>query len=85
MLSSDFSSFDSRVMLEYEEFLNIYDRFKDVNFAIAYKLIERNILDNATRESIISLGESGDLEGCALLEELESKDLDLEIQKWIRV
>lgn len=85
MSSFDFSPFDSKVMLEYEDFLDAYDRFEDIDFSIAYRIIERNILDNATRESIVFLGEGGDLEGCALLEELENKNLDPEIQKWIRI
>jgi hypothetical protein len=76
--------FDSQTMLDYEDFMEAYDR-EPMPPPLVLALILRDVFDNASCEAIVGLGESGELEACALLEELETKAKNADLRKWLRV
>ena len=77
--------FDNQTMLDYEQYMDEYDRFEDIDYAIAYSLIYRGIFDNACREAIVFLGEDGTVDSCGILEQLLGEMEDPILQKWLQV
>lgn len=79
------SGFDPKIFLVYEDHLMAYDRMDGMTYNLAYQLISRNILDNATREAIVFLWEDGSVDSCGILEKLQSKVQNPEISLWLQV